>query len=182
MNEQENKQPENGASSEQPKSSTATPQSDALYPNLTGKRIIVLAGTSNSGKTSTLNELAALFQRNPGFTPIGGPNPALSGWTDTKYLFSWNHGVRTVTIGISTAGDTPDAIDDGFNYFNTHNCDIGFIAAKSKWSSVDRIEHICQPLGIKPRYLFLMTEWNQDQVRTRPIVYQDVATDLLAQL
>lgn len=172
----------NSVTGAQPQVPATMQQSGVEYANLTGNRIIVLAGTSNSGKTSTLNELAALLQRNPSFTQTDGPNPALSGWTDAKYLFSLNQGARIVTIGISTAGDTSDVIDDGFKYFNTHNCDIGFIAAKSKGYSVDRIEHICQPLGIKPRYLFLMTERNQEQVRTRPIVYQDVAIDLFSQL
>jgi hypothetical protein len=78
-------------------------------------------------------------------------------------------------IGISTAGDGPWQITNGFSYFAQHKCEVCFIASKSWGASIKQIEIECAVLSVTPQYQYLPSEYNK---RTRNQVQADIVHQL----
>lgn len=136
------------------------------------KKVFVLSASSNQGKTTTLNKLASFLANQVGWRQTDGPNPPLQGAADSQYVFERQDGLK---IGISTAGDGPRQISNGFTYFARHKCDVCFVASKSWGASIKQIEIECATISVVPQYQYLPGEHNK---RVRNQVQADVVQQL----
>ena len=140
-----------------------------VKPNM---RIIVLAGASHVGKTTTLNKLAKYILSQRGWK--GGPNPPASVAKDEKYVL---YNTRGIKVGISTEGDTSKCIHDGFSHFVANKCDVCFIASKTSGCSVAQVEIESYPLA--PMYVFLHNEHVRNyRTRNRSHIQANVVSQL----
>ena len=104
-------------------------------------KVFVLAGPSNSGKTTALNylayEIASRFRvrsrTNP--QPTNNPFDNKGNSIDGKFAFSVSSQGKTILVGIWTAGDDEDAVESGFKYFDATKCEICFLASRT-WGKV----------------------------------------------
>ena len=150
------------------------------------KKIIVLSGASNAGKTTTLNNLADHLSKMPGAIPAQGQKtPHVDGNDDQYYFDIAIPGVGTTRtrIGVSTYGDNVWCIKKGFDYFRKNNCDYCFIASKQCGCSISQIEDEAHGLGITPVYMFLIRYSDSrnpsgKQIRTWAQLQSDVVIQL----
>ena len=143
------------------------------------KRVYVLSGASNAGKTSTLNLLAKMLDNDKvRFSRSVGTRKPKTDWHDGKYVFVENSSGRR--IGIVTAGDGGRQIIDGFSYLSNNQCEVCFIASKTSGVSVEMIElQYVQTYKIIPQYRFLINEY---AVRSPRTIWRDVAKQLFAEI
>lgn len=105
------------------------------------KKVVVLAGPPESGKTTTLNYLASAIAShfNVSSSSIDQPKPhpfdANGKSIDGQFSFKIPVRGTTVVVGISTAGDDTDAIISGFGFFDENNCETCFISSRT-WGAV----------------------------------------------
>lgn len=146
------------------------------------QKILVLSGSSNSGKTNTLQRLAILMSSMSNKYSVDGNASSMLPTSlpvigDGKYVFvEKTNGQR---IGIATGGDTVKIIDDAFKYFVENNCDIVIVASKSYGSTVWEIERHARRIGIKPLYFWLI--WNPkniQNVRDQDTIQCDISAQL----
>ena len=140
------------------------------------KKVYVLSGSSNVGKTNTLHRLAILmdgmqakYRRDTTVSAV--PPSTIPFNADRQYLFEELSTGRK--IGISTAGDDRRAINGAFNFFATNNCDVGFVASKSSGCSIDEIEVRSFKIHIAPVYFWLI--WTLNGSRSRDQIQIDTA-------
>lgn len=89
------------------------------------KKLIILSGSSNSGKSETLKFLV---------TKLGGK---LTANYDDRYICKNS----TSTIAICTGGDDGNAINENINFFSTNmNCDVYISPARSKGVTIASLE------------------------------------------
>lgn len=102
------------------------------------KKLIVLSGSSNSGKTETLNFLVSKFG---GFSIPG---------KDGRYICKKNN----LTIAICTAGDYEQIINDNISFFDSNfSCDVFISAARSKGSTVVNLSNWAKSKNIEYNYI-----------------------------
>lgn len=142
------------------------------------KRVYVLSGASRSGKTSSLNVLAKIFDNDKTRFSRYGAWVLKTGFHDGKYVFVELASGRR--IGIVTAGDGAQQIIEGLSFLVSNQCDICFIASKTSGVSVREIENqYVKTLHIIPQYRFLI---NEHSVRGPSIVWNDVARQLFCEI
>lgn len=106
------------------------------------KRLIVLSGSSNVGKTETLNFLVKKLGGNPNFNQDG------------RYICKKSNS----KIAVCTAGDTEQIIDDNISFFNSNfNCNIFISAAKARGITVDKLSGWAD--SKKVDYLYITKSW-----------------------
>ncbi len=154
------------------KKEISTTETNSNSGRTTIKKVFILSASSNQGKTTALNKLAASLNRQTGWRQTDGPNPPLQGASDSQYVFERQDGLK---VGISTAGDGPTQITNGFTYFVHHKCDVCFIASKSWGASIKQIEIECATISVVPQYQYLPGEHNK---RVRNQVQADVVQQL----
>lgn len=142
------------------------------------KRVYVLSGASNAGKTSTLNLLAKMLDNDKArFSRIGTWKLKM-GWHDGKCVFKEKSSGRR--IGIVTAGDGGRQIIDGFTFLSQNRCEVCFVASKTSGVSVETIEsQYVKTCKIIPRYRFLINEYAARSPRT---IWRDVARQLFSEI
>lgn len=97
--------------------STTTPATTTL------KKVIVLAGFADSGKTSVLCKLLGKLK--------GGPIPIGKNLSDVKENVRYKaKSGRWVEVGVSSSGDDLKSIHDSFDFFKSKNCEIGILACR----------------------------------------------------
>lgn len=142
------------------------------------KRVCVLSGASRSGKTSSLNVLAKIFDNDKTRFSRYGVWMLKTGSHDGKYAF-----IELATgrrIGIVTAGDGKQQIIDGLSFLASNRCDICFIASKTSGVSVKEVENrYVKTLHIIPQYRFLI---NEHSARSQSNVWNDVAKQLFGEI
>ena len=93
------------------------------------KAVLILYGEANAGKSTALSHLSRALLENSSFY-----------YEQKKTRVSRDRRVvvrhAKWLIGIGTAGDDKQQIDDNFRFFDRQKCDIGIVAAR-KNSSVD---------------------------------------------
>ena len=110
------------------------------------KKLIILSGSSNSGKSDTLKYLV---------TKLGG---TLTNNYDDKYIC--NKG--KLKICICTAGDSASITNDNINFFNQHkNCDVFISAAKSSGATVNLLVDWANANKID--YIYVTKSWLEDK-------------------
>ena len=139
-------------------------------------RVYVLSGSSHVGKTNTLHRLAILmnsmqkkYKLDVAISAVPPSKIPFDG--DRQYVFEELATCRK--IGISTAGDNPEAIDSAFDYFAKNNCDVGFVASKSHGGSIDEIEARSFMIHVTPVYFWFT--WAVNGSRSRNQVQIDTA-------
>ena len=144
-------------------------------------RVYVLSGSSHVGKTNTLHRLAILmnsmqkkYKLDAGVSAAPPSKIPFDG--DRQYIFEELAMGRR--IGISTAGDNPEAIDSAFEFFAKNNCDVGYVASKSYGGSIDEIESRSFKIHVTPVYFWLI--WTVKGSRSRNQVQIDTAKVLEA--
>ena len=144
------------------------------------KKIMVLSGVANAGKTNTLNRLAERLFASHHLLWIGKPNrnaiiatqgtaimPTGPQWRDTDYWYCFQVTTRSnkqVVVAISTQGDNDEVCKNALAAFNSaQTCpEIVVLAARSRWSdSVAEIENWNS--SIIPSYTAIMLEPNTKQ-------------------
>lgn len=107
------------------------------------KRLIILSGSDNSGKSETLKFLV---------TKLGGK---LTANYDDRYICK----NTTSTIAICTGGDDVYAINENINFFSTNmNCDVYISPARSKGATITTLEKWANSNKID--CLFLTKSWS----------------------
>lgn len=114
------------------------------------KKLIILSGSSNSGKTKTLICLSKKFKIIYE-TSCYSPN-------DFKYICDKN-GKR---ICICTAGDGAPITNDSINFFNQNkNCDVFISAARSSGATVNLLVDWANANKID--YIYVTKSWLADK-------------------
>lgn len=152
------------------------------------KKLIVLVGLSDAGKSTTLQYLANCTMHTAGYTrgkalytpwevtPPGGPFPFTSKpHYDNRYVLTKNKDGRTIIVGVSTFGDTDKCVDKGFEWFENNQCEIGILAAKTRGLSIEEVEKVTSNNGIKPIYVYLISK---DTVAVSTRSRTDVETEV----
>ncbi len=110
------------------------------------KKLIILSGSSNSGKSDTLKYLV---------TKLGG---TLTTNYDDKY--TCNKG--KLKLCICTAGDSASITNDNINFFNQHkNCDVFISAARSSGATVNLLVDWANANKID--YIYVTKSWLEDK-------------------
>ena len=126
------------------------------------KKMLVLSGVADAGKTWTLNMLAEKMYK-LGHRLLSSskmPTP-VSGWRgkDHRYVFEVAKASKKIIVGISTRGDNARVIRNALCYFSrfSPHVDVIILASRSCYSkSVDAIEK-WKGLGrVIPDYTALM--------------------------
>lgn len=114
------------------------------------KKLIILSGSSNSGKTETLICLAKKFKI---IYEISCYSP-----NDFRYICDKN-GIK---ICICTAGDGAPITNDSINFFNQNkNCDIFISAARSSGATVNLLVDWANANKID--YIYVTKSWLEDK-------------------
>lgn len=96
------------------------------------KEIIALAGSHNSGKTTTLNRLIALVeQKYPSVVPQYKKNNV-----DKVVVYD---SINNLKVGIATGGDSGDIVKWQLNHFIKHNCDVIICATLTKGNTHNEV-------------------------------------------
>lgn len=126
------------------------------------KKMLVLSGVANAGKTWTLNLLAEKIHK-MGHRLLSSSKmpPPVPGWRkkDHWYVFEVVKASKKTIVGISTQGDNAAVITKAVNYFSqfSPHVDVIILASRSCYSkSVEAIEK-WKGLGrVIPDYTALM--------------------------
>jgi signal recognition particle GTPase len=107
------------------------------------KYIIALQGSGNSGKTTTLTELANIINADPRCqNPMTNmPSHGTDFWNVYDLVIQPN---QIIKVGLATGGDTVAVVKERMKYFNSKNCNVIFIATKGWGLTVDEIYNIAQ--------------------------------------
>ena len=91
---------------------------------------VALYAAANRGKTKTLKLLIDALKSTDGIKVLE-EKPA---WKDASdILFCCKY--KGKTVGVATGGDECNAVKIAFDFFNTYNCDIVFVATRSRSDS-----------------------------------------------
>ena len=88
------------------------------------KCILMLIGPSRCGKSSVLKALGEHLRQSAIFAYV---QKGQSQSHDQRMVFKF----KGKTLGIGTAGDTMQIADDNLDFFRTHGCSIGILAANT---------------------------------------------------
>lgn len=131
------------------------------------KKLVVLVGGTNSGKSTTLQYMANCTMHTLGYSrkanlypwevvPAGGMFPfSAKPRSDNQYVLEKSVEDKSVKVGVSTYGDNDSWVDYGFNWFEQNQCGIGVIASKTRGTALNQIESVSSRSGIKPIYVYL---------------------------
>lgn len=112
------------------------------------KTIIVLKGTKNIGKTSTLVRVGKKLDKRKNSTTKDDIN-----YPEYRAVFEY----LGVKVGIQTFGDHVYVIDEGLNEFDKYPCDILIMASKGYGDTTMAIENYAKRGGYR---VFWGTPWN----------------------
>lgn len=119
--------------------------------SMSKKLIIALHGIANSGKTSALTALRdSLQQKLPNYVEDLSREPDFIGHFPTE----------RVNIGISTAGDYADCIQEGIQELHAASCDLIFIATRTKGATTETLERLASQYGYE--WVWMGKEWIRD--------------------
>lgn len=126
------------------------------------KKMLVLSGVANAGKTNTLNLLAEKIH-GLGHQLLDPPSmpPTLPDWRnhDHRYVFEVVKQSGTQVVGIDTHGDDEDSIQSALEFFTKfkRKVDVIILASRSYYSAtVATIENWRGLGGVIPDYTALM--------------------------
>jgi GTPase SAR1 family protein len=131
------------------------------------RKIYVLIGVSNSGKTTTLRELISwiikTFQTKFKLFNVKENNIDSGDINVLFNLIKWN-----IIIGVSTYGDTRKLLLEAFEIFRINNAKIGFCACKSYGETVDFLKEYASSNSIELVWIYKSKAVNkQDQIECK---------------
>ena len=144
-------------------------------------KLFVLSGSSNSGKTTTLNTLADTLYKMQGSKLGTAINIPHIDATDDKYYFDLQINRRNVRVGIFTSGDYPSAIVNAFNFFTSNNCEVCFAASKLYGNTVNAIESLALANGIIPQYQYMVWQYPYN-LRTQNAIQLGIVNQLISMI
>ncbi len=98
-------------------------------------QIIVLQGSANTGKTSTLKKLDKILQGK--CTP---PKDIKKGRKEVCKTYNINIGGKDYKIGIWSKGDYEDALKDGLTKLKQEKCAYAIVACRTKGNGLKYLE------------------------------------------
>ena len=120
---------------------------------------IVLCGTTNAGKTTTLKKLIDILKCNgtamPNQSSIADSNEV----TDCRVVFK----VESAVVGVCTAGDKYDIVKDNEQFLKENRCDVGVEALRlndKQWSLIKSF--VCLFKGEVPLFIWKFP-WTENQ-------------------
>lgn len=113
-------------------------------------KIIDLKGSSDAGKTTTLNYLIDVMQIVSSAYDITFCKTDTQDEKDRRAWFDYK-GYR---IGICTSGDSKETIDENFKYCQKNCCDIAVIASRIRGQTIEKLYnlaryHMCEIKKLK---------------------------------
>lgn len=121
-------------------------------------KIILVKGSTNSHKTSSVTEFATRFITNLSYLeyPIGSqiapsiwPSPMPANLPDFRAIGLCTKGGQNYKVGIASAGDNAAIINNNLAFFYNKNLDIIVTCSKAYGQSADAIQHhIYDPSGL----------------------------------
>lgn len=130
------------------------------------QHIIALFGASNTGKTTTLNNLIDFLDNNHNEFSLTHKNPIHA--TDNQATFKHKSGH---IVCISTIGDNVYEINKNLDYANQNNADILITASRTGGTGVDKIYETAfsnnfVPIFISKTYESMVKKHNSNITRT----------------
>lgn len=104
------------------------------------RKIIVLYGRANLGKTRTLRMV---------IDQLNG-EPISNAMFDAQTVCRYNG----QTIAVATRGDNADELRSNVAYFKSHPCDIAITAARSRGGTHDVIKAYAQEIGAEVVWIY----------------------------
>ena len=106
------------------------------------RRIIVISGIGNSGKTSAIKNAAKKL----------GVHIDVAPKSDIRFAGTGNATGVNFFVGIGSGGDTEETVKENVRYFRNVDLDIGVIvlACKSQGDTLIEVNNFSQSLGIQP--------------------------------
>ena len=119
------------------------------------KTAIIVYGVANQGKTSTINNVAALIAQNyPGAVITPNILPPYNG--DRNILFN----IGTAKIGIESHGDISSQVIKSLNEFVSKNCNIIICCTRTSGQAVSYMQQMKNTHGY--RILWLANYYSED--------------------
>lgn len=100
-------------------------------------KTFVLQGASNTGKSTSIQQLFNLLSQDDFFTKVDRSKHFRS--IDFYACFSYiskNDGKKKI-LGLSSFGDNFESMKNSFDYFNEKNCDIVLTACRMSGQTID---------------------------------------------
>lgn len=107
------------------------------------KKIIGLQGRAQCGKTSTLNLLIDLLEVETKGCAM--PVPYIG---DRKKVFV----INGLTVGVATPGDTEQIVEENCDFFTANNCDVVFLATRTKGGTHHALDRFAAKQGLTVKY------------------------------
>lgn len=151
------------------------------------KKLIVLSGVGDCGKTSTLNEVIKKLESKGGVVnklretnPRTKPNPDVTAIIeingkkiivitvgDAKRLIEQE--IKRV-VGVTTAGDTQAQIESGFNLLSGFDCDIIICSSRTKGDGFKFVEDLARQNGMEFTRIYKQRAQNDDSSKANEII------------
>ena len=95
------------------------------------KIVVFFHGDADTGKTTTLKRLAEILrEKSIEYREVKNSSRSTDKLVVAKYK-------DDVVVGIGTSGDLPDLISGNLEFFEKHECDISFTAARYEHASTN---------------------------------------------